>query len=105
MTQQRDEEDRNCSKVAARVDELESLISGNKDLVSYPAERGLPAPAMIQYFVPVTMDTAGTQASSFAVCSVLSGVYKPPLSNVPKNAKFLPLGEGAVAKGYQSFSC
>lgn len=33
LVQQGAEEDRNCAKVTARVDELEGLISGNKDLV------------------------------------------------------------------------
>lgn len=35
MAQQQAEEDRNCAKVAARVDELETLLSGNKDLVGF----------------------------------------------------------------------
>lgn len=47
MAQQRDEEDKNSAKVAARVDELEGLISGNKDLVSFLTKRGLLAPTMI----------------------------------------------------------
>lgn len=41
MAQQTAEEDRNCAKAAARVDELESLVSSNKDLVGYLTKRNL----------------------------------------------------------------
>lgn len=35
LAQQGADEDKNCARVAARVDELEGLIGGNKDLVRY----------------------------------------------------------------------
>lgn len=50
MAQQQAEEDRNCAKLAARVNELETLIAGNKDLVSvgYLGKRGLLALSIVQ---------------------------------------------------------
>eukprot|EP00903_Cladosiphon_okamuranus_P005748 g5703.t2 len=48
MAQQQAEEDRNFAKAAARVDELESLITGNKDLLREAEERARHAFAAVE---------------------------------------------------------